>query len=466
MSNFSRRDFLAASLAATGSTFSLSEWSFANNEETSANPNLHLAPFRFDVSPPKGHSLCGGWIKPVVGYDDSLEAIGYVLLGAGKPIVVCAVDWTGLLNDAHIAWRKALADAAGTTIDRVAVQCVHQHNAPFACLNTEQIVLEQGDLPHVIELDFFNSCLERARKAVAAALPKAEAVTHIAHSQSKVEKVASNRRIDRDKNGKIKRMRGSSCKDESLRSMTEGIIDPWLKTIAFYNKDKKLVSCHYYATHPMSYYGDGRVSSDFTGIARKQRQEEEPGCTHIYFTGCAGNVSAGKYNDGSHEMRKILARRIYDGMIASEKQLKPEPIGQVSWKSHDILPPVRNTYQAAELKKRISNKANRVVNRNRPSFTLAWLERVEKKVPITLSSLQMNDIKTLHLPAESFIEYQLRAQSMQPDQFIATAAYGDGGPWYIPIAEEYPAGGYEVSVAFCDPKVDTIMTQGMKFLLS
>ncbi|MCA9016613.1 MAG: hypothetical protein KDA77_14875, partial [Planctomycetaceae bacterium] len=414
MSHFSRRDFLAVSLAAGGSALSLEEWVFANREETTQNPNLQIAPFRFDVSPPKGHSLCGGWIKPVVGYDDSLEAIGYVLLGAGKPIVVCAVDWTGLLNDAHIAWRKALADAADTSIDRVAVQCVHQHNAPFACLNAEQIVLEQGDLPHIVELDFFSECLDNARKAVTTAISKAQLVTHVAHSQGKVDKVASNRRIDRDKNGKIVNMRGSSCKDERLRSLTEGTIDPFLKTIAFYNKDKKLVSCHYYATHPMSYYGDGRVSSDFTGIARKQRQQEEPGCTHIYFTGCAGNISAGKYNDGSKPLRAILARRIYDGMIASEKQLQPEPIGHVTWKTHDILPPVRNTFNEQELKKTISNKANSVVNRNRPSYMLAWLQRLQKKVPITLSSLQMNDIKTLHLPAESFIEYQLRAQSIQP----------------------------------------------------
>lgn len=465
MNHFNRRDFLAASISATGGAFSLSDWAFANRVDTTQNPNLHIASFRFDVSPPKGHSLCGGWIKPVVGYDDTLEAIGYVLLGAGKPIVVCAVDWTGLLNDAHIAWRKALADAAGTTIDRVAVQCVHQHNAPFACLNAEQIVLDQGDLPHIVELDFFNTCLDKARKAVTTAIPKAEPVTHVAHSQGKVDKVASNRRIDRDKNGRIKRMRGSSCRDASLRAMTEGIIDPWLKTIAFYNKDKKLVSCHYYSTHPMSYYGDGRVSSDFTGIARKQRQQQEPGCTHIYFTGCAGNVSAGKYNDGSHKMRNILAKRIYDGIVASEKQLKPEPVGSVTWKTHDILPPARDIFVEAELKKKISNKANSVVNRNRPSYTLAWIQRLQKKIPITLSSLQMNDIKTLHLPAESFIEYQLRAQSIQPDQFIATAAYGDGGPWYIPTAEEYPTGGYEVSVAFCDPKVDAVMTQGMKSLL-
>ena len=45
---------------------------------TTSVGNLHLATFRFDVTPPLGHSLCGGWIKPVIGVDDPLEAIGYV----------------------------------------------------------------------------------------------------------------------------------------------------------------------------------------------------------------------------------------------------------------------------------------------------------------------------------------------------------------------------------------------------
>ena len=79
--------------------------------------------------------------------------------------------------------------------------------------------------------------------------------------------------------------------------------------------------------------------------------------------------------------------------------------------------------------------------------------------------MQFNNIALLHLPAESFIEYQLRAQQLRPDQFVCTAAYGDGGPWYIPTAEEYPNGGYEVSVAFCEPTVDAAMTTGIKELL-
>ncbi len=464
MNAFDRREFLQQTMAATAAGWTLS--AVASADDGAGGGDLHLAPFRFDVTPPAGHSLCGGWIKPVVDVDDPLEAIGFVLLGAGRPIVLCAVDWTGLLNEAHVEWRRALAEAAGTTPERVAVQCVHQHNAPFACLDAERLVLEQGDLPHIVEQDFFRRCLERASAAVEEGLKKARPVTHVAHGQAKVEKVASNRRVFRDDDGRVKAMRGSSCGDEALRALPEGLIDPWLKTVAFYDRDTKIAACHYYATHPMSYYGDGRVSSDFTGLARKQRQKDEPDCLHIYFTGCAGNIAAGKYNDGSKEMRPVLTERVYDGIVRSEQSLRPVEIERVEWRTADVLPPPRSTLDAKSLAEQIANKSGPVVSRNRPSFMLSWLRRVERKIPIVLSSLHVNEASLLHLPAECFVQYQLRAQKQQPSRFVATAAYGDGGPWYIPIAEEYPNGGYEVSVAFCDPEIDAVLSKGIEGLLT
>jgi hypothetical protein len=49
---------------------------------------------------------------------------------------------------------------------------------------------------------------------------------------------------------------------------------------------------------------------------------------------------------------------------------------------------------------------------------------------------------------------------------VATAAYGDGGPWYIPIKEEYPNGGYEVSVANAADTMDAMLTNGTRDLLA
>jgi len=457
--DLSRRQFLGASALAAGG---LSP-AFAYGAASAGN--LRLATFRYEVTPPMGHSLCGGWIKPVVGVDDPLEAIGYVLLGSGEPIVVCVVDWTGLLNSAHIEWRKALAEAANTTIDRVTVHCVHQHNAPFACLDAEDIILKQGDLPHIVEKDFFKRCLDAGRSAVQTALKQTSPVTHVAHGEARVSKVAGNRRII-GLNGSVLSQRGSSSRRPAHHRYPEGLIDPMLKTVAFYNGTKKLAACHYYACHPMSYYGDGRVSADFCGLARRQRQEQEPDCTHLYFNGCGGNIGAGKYNDGSKEMRPVLTRRILDGIVASEENLQPQPIESVRWETHDILPPVDERFDEDAIMQQVSDHNQPVRNRNRPSYTVAWIRRVNRKVPITLSSLHINNASMLHLPSESFIEYQLRAQATAPDRFVACAAYGDGGPWYIPTADAYPQGGYAVSVAWCDPAVDQILSGGIKELLT
>ncbi len=457
-----RRMFLGTAAAAVAAGMLPSQG--RADESAVGEGQLHAAPFRFDVTPPMGHSLCGGWIKPVVGVDDPLEAIGFVLLGSGKPIVICSVDWTGLLNEAHVEWRAALAEAAGTTIDRVAVHCVHQHNAPFACLEAENIVLAQGDLPHIVELDYFRRCLDSGRSAVAAAMKAVKPVTHIAHGESKVEKVAGNRRI-LGPEGKVISQRGSSSKDPKHHEFPEGLIDPMLKTVAFYHNDEKLIACHYYACHPMSYYGDGRVSSDFCGLARKQLQMSEPGCTHLYFNGCGGNIGAGKYNDGSPEMRPVLTQRILDGMVSAAAGLRPEKIASLKWASVDILPPTDPRYSEEEIMKGINDHSQSVVNRNRPSFVVSWIRRHRKNIPITLSSLHVNNVSLLHLPSETFVEYQLAAQQTASDRFVACAAYGDGGPWYIPTAKAYPQGGYEVSVAWCDARIDEILTGGINSLL-
>ena len=215
----------------------------------------------------------------------------------------------------------------------------------------------------------------------------------------------------------------------------------------------------------MSHYGRGDVSSDFPGIARKQRQKEDAGCTHIYFTGCAGNIAAGKYNDGSPEARVALTERLHDAIVASEKNLKPRPIGHVSWHTQDIVPEVNPAFTEASEMAMFTNEKNVPANRIRPAMRVTWIHRIASRVPIVLSALHVDDVTMMHLPAECFVEYQLRAQAAAPSRFMATAAYGDGGPWYIPIKEEYPKGGYEVSVANCADGVDALLTSGMKSLI-
>lgn len=430
-------------------------------------PDLKITTFRFDVTPPIGHSLCGGWIPAAAVVEDPLEAIGFVIFGAEKPVVICAVDWTGICNEAHLQWRTALAEAAGTTSDRVAVQCVHQHDAPFVCLETDRIVREQGDLPPNVDPGFFKQCLERGRAAVTAALQKHRRVTHIAASQSQVEQVASNRRILGD-DGQVLKNRSVAPGGDDVRHLPAGVIDPWLKTVAFYDGKTKVAACYYYAVHPISYCcNEGRVNSEFVGHARRlKEQHDDPESTHIYFTGCAGNINTGKYNNSEvKENRQTLTQRVYEAMEAASELLRPEPIRHFEWRTHDFLPPHRNDLDQQQIQQQIADNSARVVQRNRPAFTLAWLLRHQRKEPITLSALQVNNVSLLHLPGEPFVEYQLRTQILHPDKFVAISGYGDGGLWYIPTAEAYTQGGYEVSVAFSDPGVDLLLMEGIQQLI-
>lgn len=456
---YSRRHWIGTSLAGGVAL------PFGLETLPAAGEGLRIAPFRYEVTPPEGHPLCGGWITPVKGMDDPLEAIGFVILGAGDPIVVCAVDWTGLLNDAHIQWREALASAAGTTPERVAVQCVHQHDAPFVCLASEALIAEQNAGMRTVDLGFFKECLERGRKAVSEAMTRAKPLTQVAAAEAEVERIAGNRRVALGPDGKVLKMRGSSCRDAELIALPEGLIDPQLKTVAFYSGEEKVVSCHYYACHPMSHYGKGMVSSDFPGLARKRLQTSEPGCTHLYFTGGAGNIGAGKYNDGSPEARVELTDRLHAAMAAASAKLKPRPLGKVRWANHDLLPEVNPAFTEVGELANVTNPQNAPANRIRPAMRVAWIRRVAAGTPIVLSALHLDDITLLHLPAESFVEYQLRAQSLAPGRFVATAAYGDGGTWYVPTKEAFPQGGYEVSVANSAPSLDDALTAGIRELL-
>ena len=456
--NMPRRQFLTQSAAGllAGSVLGRTSWS----QETPCD--LQLSTFRFDATPPLGHSLCGGFIKPALKIEQPLEAIGLVIRGAGLPIVLCAVDWTGLLNSCHVEFRQALAEGAGTTPDRVAVQCVHPHDAPFACLDAQKIVAQYPELPAIIDVEFFRKLLGTAKEAVHASLDKSRPLTHIAAAKGTVTEVAANRRI-LGPDGKVRTMRGSSCADPVLRAEPEGLIDPDLRTIAFYSGDERIAACHYYACHPMSHYGAGQVSPDFCGLARQLQQDAEPGCTHLYFNGCGGNIGAGKYNDGSPEMRPILRDRIHAGMKAAIANLVPEPIETVTWSTCEILPKPSALWDADKIRQQIADATQSVVYRNRPAYTVAWIDRCAANgPPIILSGLHVNGVSAIHLPAESFIEYQLRAQTQSPDRFVACAAYGDGGPWYIPTREAYPQGGYEVSVAWCDPEIDDVLSQGIE----
>ncbi|HET6883412.1 MAG TPA: hypothetical protein VFI31_24895 [Pirellulales bacterium] len=448
-----RRDFLRLSAAGVLSGTALAA------DKAPASPKLTLATFSADVTPPVGHPLIAAWLPPVARIDDPLRALGVVLLGMGQPIVLCAVDWCGVGNEAFAIWRKALADAVGTVPSRVALQCLHQHDAPLVDFEAGHL-LEAAGAPAMFDRAFFDRAVHTTAEAARRSLADARPFTHVGTGQAEVEKVAVNRRVPAPNGKVVMRSKPSDPAGDS----PEGVVDRWLKTLSFWNGDEPLAALHYYAVHPISYYGEGNVSSEFVGLARQKMQEDQPNVLQVYFTGCAGNQNASKYNDWSHEQRAVLRDRIYRGMKAAWEATRRLPVSEYAWRTEPVQLPVRNEewFGAARSRKVLEDPKQRLSERGHAALRLAWLERAER--PIELSCLTLGRARMVHLPGEPFIEYQLKAQALCPDDFVCVAGYGDYGPMYIPTADAYAQGGYEPTVANVGPCEELLYQKLAKLL--
>lgn len=442
---------LAAGLASAASFMSAAEAS-----------GLRVATFRCDVTPPLGHRL---YPTPLATVEHPLYAKGIVLEDGLRRYVLCAIDWCVLSNSSHLLLRRKMANAAGTDMSRVAVQCVHQHTAPVIDGCAQKLLEQVEDPPAFTNLKFLEEKAERLAAAVKNSVGRLQPFDSLGSGQAKVDRVASSKWIPDDSGKMQKRM--SMCRDPALRAVPEGHIDPFLKTITFAQRDKPLVRLHYYATHPQSFYRDGRASYDVPGIAR-ERLEREENTFQIYFTGCACDIAMGKYNDGSRRARDELADRLYAGMQGSIVATRFAPASQLRWKTAPLLLPPKTdgSYDVAQNQAIMENPQVDATSRVFAARRIACVERL--KQPIELSCLQIGQVHILHLPGEPMVDFQLFAQELLPDQFVAVAGYGEGAPSNICTEQacaEADEGRVEPKMSMVLPRSEALLKAAIRNLL-
>ncbi len=423
---------------------------------------LRVATFCSNITPPLGQPMISCDRLGMV--EQPLLAKGIVLQAGGKRYVLCALDWCELNNGSHEAYRNKIAAAAGTTAAHVALQTVHQHTAPVVDREAQKILAAAGAGELQLDPKAFEVIGDRLAEAVQESLGRLEPFDHIGTGQAKVDRVAATRRPV-DASGKI-RVRYSACKDAAIRALPEGKIDPYLKTITLARGEKPLVRLHYYATHPQSFYGDGRASSDVAGDAREALQCKE-GVFQIYFDGCGGDITMGKYNDGSRACRVALARRLLAGMEAAVAATTFTPAREIHWRTYPLRLPRRSDAgfgleECLALAK--NSRAGPVQRVDSGAMRVVFHRRNGQ--PIALSALEIGNVDILHLPGEPMIEFQLFAQRLKPAAFVAVAGYGDCGPGYICPAKAFREGGYEPTASNVKPESEGLLKQALIALLN
>lgn len=424
-----------------------------------------VATFEADITIPVGHACMGGGIPDAKAIIDPLFAKGFVLVREAaenwKPVVVVALDWCQCNNDSYDRWREVLANTAGTTRERIMLATVHQHDAPICDLTAQKLLTAHGLEGANCDPVFHERAVQRTAASLKKALLAAQPVTHIGRGQAKVDRIASNRRVV-SPDGRISWNRGSAS--GNLHDAPEGEIDPSLKTLSLWNGDTPVVAWSAYAVHPMSHYGKGLVSADFPGLARNRRQADDPSVFQIYFTGCSGDTTAGKYNDGDPANRPVLAQRLYDAMRAAWNQTERHPLGEVAFRAAPLHLPIRDEaeFRADRMETILADPTAPKWDRICAALGLSWRHRVESEQPIDVPCLDFagGRVQFMIMPAETFVGYQLTAQALRPNSFVMVSGFGDGAPGYIPTDRCW-ADGYSDDYCWVAKDTEDVMTNAM-----
>ena len=455
-----------------------------------AAEGLRIATFQTDATPPIGYDMGYSVVKSI---REPLLAKGVVITGAGKPIVMLAVDWVTVDGKARDEWHALLAKAAGTTPDRVTVHHLHQHDAPRGDLaifdERARLGLPESSPAGVPDKrTWVRGVMENSAAALTRSLRQARPVTHVGLGKANAERLGANRRI-MGTNGRVAMHRQSTYTNEypaevaarikvdadadghrlsiyhpeEAKAAPEGLTDPAVRVISFWNGDRPLVALTYYASHPQVSFGKGIPTTDFPGLARERRQKET-GVFQVYFTGAGGNITLGKYNDGSDRAREEFAGRLQDAMsrawtATTRSALTP---ADVEWRTTDISLPAK--YGAFKDEARAVAADTKRPNNERIAAIGKYVRAQALEDGTTLVVLRLKDAYSVHIPGESFVQYQLGAQAIRPDNFVAMAAYAEG-LGYIGNEKAYGEGGYEITVSATTLAAEKVIMDGIRKLL-
>ena len=352
-------------------------------------------------------------------------------------------------------FREKIAAAAGIDPSHVEVHCVHQHTAPYTDGDAQRLLDGCAEPPHYVDFKFLEAVTDRLAAAVKQSLGQLQPFDQVGTGEAQVDRAASSRRL-LQADGKIK-VRMSSTTDPALQAVAGGrhrppaqdhLAGPWRQ-----GPGPVALLCHASANVLRRSAG----SADCVGFAR-DRLEKNEGVFGIYFTGCAGDVTLGKYNDRTPRARSEITDRIYTGMTAATAATHWSPVQEIGWLNLPLRLPARSDagHPAAEQRAKMEDVKVKDILRTRAATAVAYAERVDKR-PLDVSVFSIGDVRILHLPGECLIAFQKFAQRVASRQFVAVAAYGDLGPGYICPMKAFDEGGYEPTASHVAPESELIL---------
>ena len=248
------------------------------------------------------------------------------------------------------------------------------------------------------------------------------------------------------------------------RRRAEGPVYAPLSVLRFRRGDGTcLASVVSYPCHPVVLGADNRYwTADYPGVVRTTMEEAEPGSACLFLTGCCGELNTGHSADasisiGAAAQRSFAAaerigRRIAEAALgvsvhASAGQGTAGISSEVSLPLQD-LDPTATAALVAQWERELPR-----ADAGRRALLHGWLAWARDVAPQALASwtarvtvLRWAGLRLVALPGEPFSVTAREIAARVPGDRVVIG-YCDGCPGYLPPAEEFGHGGYEVDEA-------------------
>lgn len=446
----------------------------------SSSTTLTAGVARSDITPPLGIGHAGWGAQAhqrAAGVDLPLWVTALAISDDDQTVVIIDFDAMYLFEPEAAAVRQTVTDLTGLPASHVRLSYTHTHSGP---ISGESWSSWMQDGPEMV--GNYDESLQHKAAGVAWAAMRAQEPVRIDAGRGQ-SGIGVNRRFSRPEDGAI-----------VVGRNPQGPMDPEVQVVRIDTlQGRPLATLVNYACHPITVGPDcDLITPDYPGVV-KRVVENATGSTCLFLQGAAGDIGPirGVAQNGRHEYRRLgailgheasriwwemeLPDRIsrYAGTLESGAPLaiyEAEPLADTErWLrviSRPIALPTRTIGDAdgleAEARDHISRLDHlRSTDGNddaiRDATMLAKRSTMRAGLARQLAGTHIRDVEIqgialgpdialLALSAEPFSEIGMAIKERSPFPSTLVSGYSNVGWAYLPTADAYALGGYEVEV--------------------
>lgn len=402
---------------------------------------------RVDITPPIGVWLSGfgGRYAPSDGIRDELYSTALVLESDGQKAAIVGTDIIGVDVDLMLRIRELAAAWTAIDADHLLVNASHTHCGPATVRG-----MRTGQMDDAY-------CDVLARR-IATAVAQADAARQPAslHYGSQHVAVSINRRQRKSDGG------------TGIGKNPGGPVDRIVRVLRVDGQSgRPLAIAFNCACHPVSLGGILKVSADYVGAAARTIEAGHDGqAPALFLQGCCGNINpASEYwapDVGTPRMGEELGTAALEAAAAAQP-IEATPIMGGSQQIDLPFQDPPSVDEAEATRQRLIEELREVkAEGNMPRIVgvkqlVAWADDLvtiaregvkPRTEAMAVHALRIGDLAIAAGGAETHIESAMTIAEASPFEPTLVLGYTNGLIGYLPPAESYPEGGYEVDDAY------------------